>query len=98
MKSTVYVDPSLVDTVTELVAANGIAIDIDITAGESAKVSIEPSPERAQCSLERIYPSGWIDCQLAHQLAKELSIPIEQLGMLLNGLNVKIRNCGLGCF
>ena len=98
MKSPVYVHPELVETVTDIVEANGIGIDIAITAGESAKISIEPSPARAQCSLEKIYAGGWIDCQLAHRMAAELAISIEQMGKLLNGLDVKVRNCGLGCF
>ncbi len=98
MKSHVYVHPSLADTVADLVEANGIGIDIDITASESAKISIVPSDQPTQCSLEKIYAGGWINCQLALQLAAEMAIPVEQMGKLLNGLNVKVRNCGLGCF
>lgn len=96
MKSAVNVHPSLVGTITELVEANGIGIDI--TAGESAKISILPSQQRTQCNLEQIYAGGWIDCSVAFRQAAELAIPIEHMGMLLNHLNVKIRNCSLGCF
>jgi hypothetical protein len=37
-------------------------------------------------------------CETAHTLAKELNVPLREIGALCNELKIKIAACQLGCF
>jgi len=39
-----------------------------------------------------------LTCERAHELAKELNIPLKELGAICNELKIKIVACRLGCF
>ncbi len=39
-----------------------------------------------------------LTCEKAHVLAKELNVPLRELGALCNELGIKIAACQLGCF
>ncbi len=39
-----------------------------------------------------------LDCEKAHTLAKDLNIPLREIGMLCDELKIKIAACQLGCF
>ena len=43
-------------------------------------------------------PEGKISCAAAMRLAEELVISRQDMGRLLNELNIKIKQCQLGCF
>ncbi len=42
--------------------------------------------------------SNRLDCEKAHALAKDLNVPLRQIGLLCNELKIKIAACQLGCF
>ena len=74
------------------------AIGLELTADSAgAAATIRPG-ERAQSDVDTIYAGGWIECPTAWALAQKLGISVQQMGVLLTHLNVKVRNCGLGCF
>ena len=74
------------------------AIDLELTADAAgASATVRPG-DRAQSDLDTIYAGGWIECPTAWALAKKLGVSVQQMGVLLARLNVKVRNCGLGCF
>jgi hypothetical protein len=56
------------------------------------------SPEELQAKIRLAAPQGKIACAAAFRLAEELSISTEELGKLLNKLEIKIKMCQLGCF
>ena len=75
------------------------SIDLSVVTDESGVVKIAPSgPERQESDLETIYSGGWITCTRARALGKKLSIASRDVGGLLDHLDVKIRECELGCF
>lgn len=41
---------------------------------------------------------GRIKCSQALAIARDLKVPPKQVGDTLNGMNIKIINCQLGCF
>jgi len=41
---------------------------------------------------------GRISCSLARKIAEELGVPYKEVGDAANKLNIKIKNCELGCF
>ena len=41
---------------------------------------------------------GRLSCSRAHELEKELGIPLSEIGRICNELKIKITACQLGCF
>lgn len=39
-----------------------------------------------------------LTCEQAHNLSRELSIPLSEIGSVCNELKIKISACQLGCF
>jgi len=39
-----------------------------------------------------------LSCEKAHELAKELHVPLREIGTLCNEMKIKISSCQLGCF
>ena len=92
----INVEASVAEKVRSFAAAEGIVLEV--VSDASCAVSVAPRDERRQCDLKTIYCSGWIACETARALAGEIGISIGEMGKLLDHLDVKIRNCTLGCF
>ena len=56
------------------------------------------SGERRQSIDDTLEAGGWITCGHALKLARQLGIPSLQFGALLDLLEIKVRECSLGCF
>ena len=56
------------------------------------------SREELMAKIKSAAPEGKISCAAAMLLAEELVISRQQLGKLLNELQIKIKQCQLGCF
>ncbi len=39
-----------------------------------------------------------LSCERAHELARDLQVPLREIGRLCNELKIKISACELGCF
>jgi hypothetical protein len=39
-----------------------------------------------------------LTCEKAHELGKELDVPLQEIGAICNELNIRIKACQLGCF
>jgi hypothetical protein len=39
-----------------------------------------------------------LSCEKAHELSKDLNVPLREIGELCNELKIKIASCQLGCF
>jgi len=85
-------------SIAESLQAFLIAEDIAINFAEDADVSVVKCDEHKESSLQILYSGGWIACETARSLAKELGVSMPQMGKILNFLSVKIRKCSLGCF
>jgi len=42
--------------------------------------------------------NGKLSCETAHDLGKELDVPLRDIGVVCNELKIKITACQLGCF
>ncbi|MGB7911009.1 MAG: hypothetical protein WCF59_02165 [Desulfobaccales bacterium] len=56
------------------------------------------TPEQLKAKIRLAAPRGKIACAAAFRLAGELSISPEEMGKLLDELEIKIKMCQLGCF
>jgi hypothetical protein len=41
---------------------------------------------------------GRLSCEMAHTLGKELGVTLQEIGAVCNELDIRIRDCQLGCF
>lgn len=39
-----------------------------------------------------------LSCEKAHELGKELGVPLGEIGAVCNDLKIRITTCQLGCF
>jgi hypothetical protein len=39
-----------------------------------------------------------LTCERAHELGKELDVSLQEIGAVCNELNIRIKECQLGCF
>ena len=92
----IYVAPSLADKLDEFFRAEGI--EWEPATDEGCLVKVVESQERQQSDLQTIYSGGWTLCATAMQMSERLGISLAQTGKLLNCLDVKVRQCQLGCF
>lgn len=49
-------------------------------------------------AIRKASDDGRLSCEKAHELAKELNVPLGEIGRLCNEMKVKISACQLGCF
>jgi hypothetical protein len=73
-------------------------IPLAVASGASADILIVQEAERKECSTSVLYPGGWISCDVALEMADKLTLKRSDIGKIINHLNIKIRNCSLGCF
>lgn len=81
---------------------DGGAIDVEVVTdpfdGGSDVMVEESGAERLESDMRVLYSGGWISCNIAWGLADKLEISFGQMGAILHHLDVKIRQCQLGCF
>ena len=49
-------------------------------------------------AVQRMVKDGRLSCEQAHDLGRELEVPLRDIGAVCNELKVKITACQLGCF
>ena len=96
MKGVLGVPAALREPATDFVNSQGIKLTV--VAGDDCTVQVVQAEERRRCSVRRLYAGGFIACETARGVAVKLGIRTGQMGKLLDFLNIKVRNCGLGCF
>lgn len=92
----ISVPDSMVDSLAAFVAEKGV--NVEVIAGGMGDVVVAAGEDRRQSDLDTIYAGGWIACATALDLAEKMEIPREKVGEMLDHLDVKIRDCSLGCF
>jgi len=94
---TLGVPQTMLAALGEFIQAQGISVNLT-SSGDDCTVQIVAANERRRCGLHKLYPGGFIACETARAMAVKLGIRTRQMGKLLDFLNIKVRNCGLGCF
>jgi hypothetical protein len=77
---------------------NAENIGLQVTIESPADLLVHEVAERKESDGEHLFCGGWIECGVARSMADRLGVQTSDVGKLLDFLNVKIRNCELGCF
>ena len=56
------------------------------------------SKETIIAAVTKASDDGRLTCGKAHELGKELDVSLEVIGAVCNELNIRIKDCQLGCF
>ena len=96
MKSCIGAEGDLKNKLDAFFAAEGI--ELRVFSPKDADVLVQASPERAESRIHAIYAGGWVRCSTARSLADRLGLSRREMGKLLDHLEVKIKDCELGCF
>jgi CO dehydrogenase nickel-insertion accessory protein CooC1 len=56
------------------------------------------SKETLIAAVTKASDDGRLTCEKAHELGKELDVSLEEIGAVCNELNIRIKDCQLGCF
>ncbi len=78
----------LADENIKLTVAESVEGTVRITSGESKR----------ECSESELYSKGWIKCPVARATADRLHIKYKDIGKIVDHLDIKIRECAMGCF
>ncbi len=97
MTGTLGVPETILTALGEFVEAEGIRVGV-VPTGDDCTVQVMAADERRRCGLRTLYVGGFIACETARGMAAKIGIRTRQMGKLLDFLNIKVRNCGLGCF
>jgi hypothetical protein len=60
--------------------------------------SMRETKERIVEAVRKASEDNRLSCERAHELAKELKVPLGEIGSVCNDLKIKITACQLGCF
>jgi hypothetical protein len=96
----ICVNRSIESSLKTFIAAGAIDVEVVTDSYDSSNdVIVEDSgEERRQSDMRVIYKGGWISCNAAWGLADKMEVTFAQMGAMLNHLDVKIKQCQLGCF
>ncbi len=97
MRGTLGIPGDLRTALSEFVAGEGIRLAL-VPTDDDCTVQVVAADEQRRCGLRTLYVGGFIACETARGMAVKLGIRTRQMGKLLDFLNIKVRNCGLGCF
>lgn len=56
------------------------------------------SRERLIEAVRNAAQDGRLSCEQAHDLGRELDVPLRDIGAICNELKIKVTACQLGCF
>jgi hypothetical protein len=56
------------------------------------------SKEKLIAAVTKASSDGRLTCENAHELGKELGVSLQEIGAVCNELNIRIKDCQLGCF
>ena len=56
------------------------------------------SKEKLIAAVTKASEEGRLTCEKAHELRKELDVSLAEIGAVCNELNIRIKDCQLGCF
>jgi len=96
MSVTLCVPEELRESVDTFVNAEGLPIDV--VSDDSGTVRVVQSGERRKCDPTTLQAGGWIPCTVARAMAAKMRIDSRKMGKLLDLLDIKVRECALGCF
>jgi len=96
----ICVSRSLESQLKTFIGGRGIDIEVVSSSYDSSNDILidESGDQRQESNLRILYKGGFISCNNAWGLADMLGMSFSQMGALLDHLDVKIKQCQLGCF
>ena len=96
----ICVNRSIASSLKTFFDDNGIDLEVVSDSFDSVSdVMVEDTgDQKRQSDMRIIYKGGSITCSTAQALADKLEISLAQTGAMLDHLDVKIKQCQLGCF
>ena len=73
-------------------------IQVEVVTGGECAVAVREAEAGSECNASALYPGGWISCTNAWTAANKLEIEKKNMGAFLDLLDIKVRDCQLGCF
>ncbi len=61
-------------------------------------ITLSKLDEKVLQAVKEAAPEGRLTCAKAHEIAKNLNVPLLTVGQAADELKIKIKNCQLGCF
>jgi len=96
MSTTIGVPEPLAEKVRAFVEAQ--KLDCEVVVDGDGTLRVMQSEGRQQSEPPTLQAGGWIACPDAFALASSMSVSSQTVGKLLNELDIKVRQCQLGCF
>ena len=97
---TICAPEDMIQTLADFIEGEGLRIRL-VSEGESTVSIARPDPQtdqRVESDVATLQIGGWIKCPVARSAAKKLNMSTRKMGKLLDLLDIKVRECGLGCF
>ena len=92
----IHAERAVAEGLIAFLESEGIAVSV--VNDSECWLNVVDSAERRKCDTSTLYPGGWISCGVAREMAPRLAITNAEMGKILYHLDIKIRECGLGCF
>ncbi|MCX8052625.1 MAG: hypothetical protein N3B12_02365 [Armatimonadetes bacterium] len=96
MALTILAPSDLIEKIARFAESTTIPVRI-VHEGE-ADLQVVRSKGQLESIGSTLQAGGWIRCTVAREIASRLGIDKKQFGSLLDVLDIKIRDCELGCF
>ena len=96
LPTTILVPENLVEEIKALIRSEGLPLEI-VREGQ-ADLRVARSERRVESDDSTLHTGGWIRCPVARDIGARLGIDSRQFGKLLNALDIRVRDCELGCF
>lgn len=96
LAQTIMVPENLVEQLRAFVRSEGVPLEI-VHEGEAA-LRVVRCEGRAESDDSTLQSGGWIACPTARAIAGKLGVSPKMVGKLLDVLDIKLRDCELGCF
>jgi hypothetical protein len=59
---------------------------------------MQDSKEVLREAVRKAAVENRLTCEKAHELGRQLDVPLQEIGAICNELNIRIKECQLGCF
>ncbi len=96
MEARLLAPEDMTESIQRLIESEHMSIRV-ASEGE-CDVRVVRCEDRAESDLNTLQSGGWIKCEVARALAKKLNTSTRKTGKLIDLLDIKVRECGLGCF
>ncbi len=93
--TTICVPEALMEKVSAWKKESGASAELSSSEG---KLRVHESEDKLESTIDVLEAGGWIGCATAWAMAGKHGLSVNQVGQLVNALDIRIKACCLGCF